>query len=712
MRRLPRIIAPAIIGAALGATLAATLVCVPVGAAPATGASINVVVDSLAPLIPARNSNLRIAGRVVNSSSQPIDRVSVRLRLSQAPLLDRDQLSVVANMPLIPPQTTPPDSALEESQADIGALLRPGEEAPFVISIPLRALPFGNAGTYVISVEALGTDYRGVRGSMGIQRTFLPWFPKGTGLNAIGLTWLWPLVDWPARDADGTLLSDSTPLALASGGRLGDLVSVASQNPSVVTWIADPELLQSAADIANGYEVLRDGELVVGDRSKDARAWITSLKSAMRGSLLHTLPYADIDASAARRAGLQQDVVRSITQSPGIAEQVVEQPVEGGLAWASSGRIDKRTSNLLAEAGVTTIVLAADAMPPVAPTSDPRVPTLTPNGIADYSTAVGVIDALILDSGLTNAIGARQRTRGEVVLARQRFLAESALIATEPGAGANRVLAVGPAEVRWHPAAALLDSLLRATSQAPWLRTATLEELRSASRVPRRKAIYGTGVVAAELSAQYMSRVNAAEGRLDRLVAVLDDPSTIGQAYAAALLRAQSSAWRSEPSLGAELLGMVNAGLLERTSFVRVLSTGTVIFSGDAGRVPVTIANDGTQAVTVGVALIGQPSPRLQSTPLSGIRVDPGKKVSVDLEARVIGGEPLSVAVQLLTPSGARYGAPATISLVSTAYSRAAGWVGAIAFLALTAFVIIGITRRIRRVHSLRTPSGTVGGTS
>ena len=708
MRRFPRIIAPAIIGAGLAAGIA----CVPVAAAPVTGSTINVVVDSLAPLIPARNSNLRIAGRVVNSSPQPIEQVTVQLRLSNAPLRDRDELSVVANLPLIPREATSSDDVLEESEVNVNSLLRPGEESPFVITIPLRSLPLGNAGTYVISVEALGTNYQGVEGSMGIQRTFLPWFPKGTDLNPIGLTWLWPLVDWPARDADGTLLNDSTPLALAARGRLDDLVSVASQNPSVVTWIADPELLQSAADIANGYEVLRDGELVVGDRSKDARAWIMSLKSAVGESPMHTLPYADIDASAARRAGLEQEVVRSITRSPGIAEQVVDRPVEGGIAWASSGRFDKRTANLLAEAGVTTIVLAADAMPPVTSTSEPRVPTLTPNGIADYSTAVGVIDALILDSGLTNAIGARQRTRGEVVLARQRFLAETALIATELGAGANRVLAVGPAEVRWHPTAALLDSLLRATSQAPWLRTATLDELRSADRVARRKATYGTGVVAAELSAQYMSRVKAAEGRLDRLVAILDDPSTIGPSYTAALLRAQSSAWRAEPSLGIELLGMVNTGLLERTSLVRVLSAGTVIFPGDAGRVPVTIANDGEQAVTVGVALFGQPGARLQSTPLSKIHVDPGKKVSVDLEARVIGGEPLRVSVQILTPAGARYGAPATISLVSTAYSRAAGWVGAVAFIALAAFVIIGITRRIRRVHSSRAPSAPSGGAS
>ncbi|CAB4939078.1 MAG: hypothetical protein F2840_03880 [Actinobacteria bacterium] len=701
MRRLRRLLAPAVIGAGLAASFAFP----PAGAAPATGSTINVVVDSLAPLIPARGGDLRISGRVVNSSAQPIEQVAVRLRLSSQPLSDRDQLSDVANMPLIPSLAGPSDTAIEESRSGIDPVLRPGEESPFVITVPLADLPLGGAGTYVISVEALGTDPEGAQATLGIQRTFLPWFPKGTDLNPVGLTWLWPLADWPARDADGTLLNDSTPLSLAPGGRLADLVSVASLNPSVVTWIADPELLQAASDIANGYQVLRDGELIVGDRSDDARSWLAALKSAVRSSLLHALPYADIDASAARRAGLQQDVVRAITRSPNIAARAIEEPVEGGIAWAPSGRIDKRTANLLAEAGVTTIVLAAEAMTPVFSTADPVLPAQTPNGIADYSTGVGLIDAVLLDSGLTSALGSRQRTRGEIVLARQRFLAETALIATEPGAKPDRVIAAGPAEIRWHPTAELLNSLLRATSQAPWLRPTTIEELRAAPRVPRTKATYGTGVVAAEISAQYMGRVRAAEGRLDRLVAILDDPSTVGPAYAAALLRAQSSAWRAEPSVGAELLASINAGLLARTSSVRVLSSGTVIFSGDAGRVPVTIANDGEQAVNVGLALIGQPSARLESVPLAGIRVDPGKKVSVDLEARVVGGEPLTVEVQLLTPSGARYGSPATISLVSTAYSRAAGWVVAAAFAALAAFVVIGITRRIRRSRSWRSPS-------
>ena len=693
MRLLTRALAPAV----LGATLVGAGMCAPADAAPAVGSTINVVVDSLAPLIPTRGGVLRLSGRVVNSSAQPIERVSVQLVLSTQPLSERGELSDVANMPLLSASTSIAVAPVDASNADIDELLRPGEESPFEIVIPFDTMPLGNSGTYVIGVEALGSQSGAESQVVGIQRTFLPWFPKGSDVTPIGLAWLWPLADWPARDAEGILLNDSTPLSLSPGGRLADLVSIAATNPNAVTWIADPELLQAASDIANGYQVLRDGELVVGDRSGDARSWVTGLRAAVRGSIVHSLPYADIDASAARRVGLETDVVRAITRSPVIAERVVEQPVEGRIAWAPAGRIDKRTASLLAEAGIDAIVLSSEAMTPVTPAS-------TPSGIADYGTAVGSIDAILLDAGLTSALGARQRTRGEIVLARQRFLAETALIATEQDADPGRILAAGPAEIRWHPDEEFLRSLLRATSQAPWLRAANLEELRRAARVPRRRATYGTGVVAAELSTQFMSRVKAAQNRLDRLTAILDDPSTVGPSYASALLRAQSSAWRGEPSVGNDLLDSINAGLLLRTSSIRVLSAGTVIFSGDSGRVPVTIANDGDQGVTVGLALNGQPSVRLESQPLTGIHVDPGKKVSVDLEARVVGGEPLSVSVQLLTPAGARYGSPATISLVSTAYSRAAGWVVALAFAALAAFVVIGITRRIRRTRSWRSP--------
>jgi hypothetical protein len=82
---------------------------------------------------------------------------------------------------------------------------------------------------------------------------------------------------------------------------------------------------------------------------------------------------------------------------------------------------------------------------------------------------------------------------------------------------------------------------------------------------------------------------------------------------------------------------------------------------------------------------------------------------SVDIDARVIGGDPLHVDVQLLTPEMAPYGRPASIELLSTAYSRAAAWVVAAAFVAIVIFVVVGVTRRIHKARSTRADANPVG---
>jgi hypothetical protein len=674
-----------------------------------TGATIDVVIDSLSPLAPTNASILRVTGRVVNTSSKAMDDVNVRLRLSTAPLADRSQLAAVASAALGDTNTGRDDRSLDSTRIDLAPSLGAGKQATFAFSVPLTDLDLRAQGTYVISVEALGIE-PGIDEfdeSKGVQRTFLPWFPKRSEVTPIGLAWLWPLADWPARDAEGNLINAQTPQALSPGGRLHNLVDIGADQTSLVTWIADPALLQTAREISKGYQVRRDGELVVGDQSADADAWLAALAAAVGDSVLHTLPYADVDAGSSRRAGLQTDVVRSITQSRAIAAANVANSVGAAIAWAPGGRFDKQTANLVATSGATSVVLSSEAMPPSGSTGDPF---LTPSGIADYGTVVGSINAILVDEGLARALGGPARNEAEIVLARQRFLAETALIASESSDGSGRVIVAGPPDVRWSPPASLIIPLLRATVQAPWLQPASLSDLLSAERVPRKRAPYGSAGQDAELSEQYLERVVASQRRLDTIVAILDNPSTIAPAFSEALLRAQSAAWRSQPKTGDQLLTAINAEIATRTALVQVLSTGTVIFSGDSGRVPVTIANDGDVAVTVGLALSGVPAARLVSEPLTDISVEPGHKVSVDLQARIIGGEPLTVKVQLLTPAGVSYGPAGSISLVSTAYSRAAGWVIAAAFLAIAVFVIVGITRRIlgaRRGKAVP-PSGTV----
>lgn len=170
--------------------------------------------------------------------------------------------------------------------------------------------------------------------------------------------------------------------------------------------------------------------------------------------------------------------------------------------------------------------------------------------------------------------------------------------------------------------------------------------------------------------------------------------------FTAALLRSESAAWRGDLASARTLLTRINRELRAAVAQVQVLSSGTVTFSGDAGRIPVTIANDSDQPVTVGLALVGEPPARLVSAPIESIAIEPGRKVSVEVDARVLGGEPLTVRVQLLTRQGEPYGTPTRISLTSTAYARAAAWVMGLAFAGIAVFVVVGVVRRIRKVRS------------
>lgn len=152
--------------------------------------------------------------------------------------------------------------------------------------------------------------------------------------------------------------------------------------------------------------------------------------------------------------------------------------------------------------------------------------------------------------------------------------------------------------------------------------------------------------------------------------------------------------------------GVAHAAGTARTDYpITVLSTGRITFSGDSGGVPITVENVSAVPVTMTVELVGFPSSRLDSDPVGDIVVDPGMRTSVEIDARIIGDGPLDASVRVTSPAGKRLALPATVTLASAAYARAAGWVVLVAFLALAVFVVIGVTRRIRKAHAARRPS-------
>lgn len=674
--------------AAVACVLFGMLAFVP--AAQAAPGTADVVIDRMTPLVPQPGGVLRLGGRLVSTSATELTSVQVRLHLSSVVISRRDQIDAVLSTGFDGNWDRSEDYVLDWTKVDVSDGLAPGEQESFAFTVPLDDLPLEGPGVYVLAVEALSSGPGGLTRS-GLSRTFLPWFPDQT-VPPISLAWLWPLADHPARTASGVLLDDRTPIALSPGGRLHQLATIGGERPSILTWVIDPALLQTAASISDGYFVEQEGKVVAGDRATQAGEWLDLVRQAIPPGSAHAMAYADLDAIAVQRADMPNDVVRSVTGASSVASQSLGIAIPGGFYWPPGGQLDRTTANLLASAGNSTVVLSnANAVPDRGMSAPPG------NGIASLGTPSGTMIAITAEPRLASTLAMPQRNAAEVLLARQRFLAETGLaaqLATSP-----TVLVAAPVDIRWSPSKRFIAPLLRATEEAPWLRPALLPDLLAS---PRSILVRQSVDPSIGLPDSYLDRVRRAQIRMSRVASVLQDPSPVTDPYSAAILRAQSSAWRDDVTTGERLVRSINTGLAERAGLVRVLSTGTITFSGDVGKVPVTVANDTDQTVTIGLALLSTPSTRLSSEPVQDIVIEPGRKVSLDVTARVVGSDPLPVRVQLLTPEGDRYGTPGTITLISAAYARAASWVVIAAFIALSVFVVVGVIQRIRRARSKR----------
>lgn len=663
--------------------------------------AVRVYLEAMSPAIPDPDDTLRFRGRVINASDRPIEDVSIRLRRSSSPAPDRAGITSVADLGanIAPDQgREPTDVPLAGTRVVIADELAPGQLGSFTLRVPVSGIGFTEAGSYPIALEVLGrqTGVDEFDARQGMLRTFVPWVPNGTEIEPVSLTWLWPLASWPAQTVTGVLMDEQVPEELRPAGRLGQLLSVGDRYRSEVSWIVDPELVQVAGEMSTGYRVVREGVEVVGGDDAAARTWLEQLKRVAGSSPPHALPYADVDASALTRGGLSTDVVRAVTRAPRILTSALGTAPAGELYWAPFGRIDRPTLDVLASAGVAAVVLSADALPALDASAE-----LAGQATAQLPTDFGSMRVVLTDPGLTRILDLPQRTTSDVITARQRFLAETATVALTL-TSSERTLVVAPSSVRWDPTASLVAPLLRATRSAPWLEPISLTTLldESAPTTARRRGGYGEKARESELRRQHVAAIGRTTAQLEAFTSIIDNPLGVTEPFSEALLRAGSSGWRTQPLRGTELLDSIRADLDEETVKVRVLSEGTVTLSGESGRVPVTIVNDLDRSVTVGVALRSLPALRLDSEPETGIRIEAGRMASLDLQASVVGGEPLAVKVQLLDPEGRDYGQPATITLVSTAYARAASWVVVAAFVAIVIFVVVGVVRRIRKARA------------
>lgn len=639
--------------------------------------AVEVLIDSVKPVVPRAKSTLRIAGTISNGGDLPIEDPVVQLRLSPDPLNSRSEIPEVMEG-----TTQRRGVVIPNTQKALPASIQPGQSADFKAKVKLSDLALStNGAVYAIFVEVVSGFT-----SRGWAATTVPWFPRSAEYEPSGLSLLWPITQRPSVASNALVIDPDLPGEFAAGGRLDDLLKAGSGAP--VSWVVDTATLQTAATLADGYQVLTESGPESVDGSAEAQEFSARLEQELASKPVSIPGYAVVDADAMQRAGLSSFVVRSTSLPRVIGEAQLADANRSEVFLAPGGRVDDDTLRVLVDAGVRTVVVSDRAMPPT------QTLNYTPTGAAVLGADDGEVEFLLTDRQLDREFSSDLATVEQRARAKQAILSDLAMITLERPSEPRNVVALPP--VIWDPGAAWAGDIVADVVKAPWIKLVQPADVNTGPLVERAPPIYGRKARKSELPASYVERIAGLERRLDALTSVVDDPVGFGEDFATALQRSASGLWRDSAKERDAFLETISHQLDAEKQKVSVVSAGSVTLAGDNGILPLTIANELERDVTVGVELRTANQIRLLYDPPKPVAVKSSQKTGIEVPIRVVGSQPMEVSVVLTDAEGGFYDDSATLQLQSTASTRIAAVVAAVAASAFLVLVGIRLVRRRR----------------
>ena len=660
------------------------LLALPLGPAVAAAEPGDVQLESLSPVLLQPTSDLTLSGTVTNPNDNSAEGITVTLQVSDEIVPDRQALTDIQSGQLEPSRHT-----VFAAQTSVPESLAPKAAGKWTIKAPASSLGLTSSGVYYVQVSVQSSI-----GELGSTGTSIPWFPASDSVDPIGLAWLWPVSDWPDRAPDNSLLSNSTGAEVSQNGRLSRVLDWGLAAGGTASWALDPQVLQTVDEMADGYTVTSvDGQTVAGPDSAAAAAWMSRARTGFASRAFYALPYADPDVTALTTGGanLSDVVVQSATTASERVTGALGRAPTSVLGWPAGDRVDVKGLDALHRAGVREVVLDHSAV--VAPAAA---------STASVGTEAGQLTSLLYDPELSALVSNSGGTRQSEIQARQSFLSFTALAAQNSPAGTTIVVAPSPT---WNPSQLVVPPLVRNLPRARWLRTTTASTVLSAARATSSPtatlAAMTPAARRAALGPRFTTMIRSSQRRLASLAAVVDSPDRITEPFSSAIMRLGSSAWRTERAAGIRLGTTIESQLKAEIGSVRVLAGGVKNLSNDRPDIPITIANDLPVPVHVGLVLTANPAIRLSAQPMPTTTIPANRKVSVSVQAQVVGSGEVDALAQLTTPDGTPYGQPVAITLRNSAYSVAATWVVVVAF-AILVLLLIGNSVRRRRERLAR----------
>lgn len=704
--------APAYVSAALAVALAIALL---LAGAPqpvsATAHSRTLIIDQIGPEAAGPGVTVTVRGRV-RSAEPPTGPLSISLRVGRTPLGSRGELARQGDAPALPGV---PDARVEVPAGQT--------DAAFALEVPANSLALPGFGVYPMSVTAAGAGAEPVRSS-----TFLPWAPRDAQVAPTRLIWLWPLVDRPHRDPQGLFFDDDLAASL-DGGRLARLLQLPGVGVDApqVTWVVDPQLLEDARAMRTGYRIRVAGSAApvriprnsatpspgrpASPQSEAAGRWLARYDDAVGVRPDYMLPYATPDLSAMVAAGQGDRIVSAFERARALVG--ADRPGAAGrdapaLVWPVNGLISPAAAEAAVAAGATSMVLHASALPRT------ETQTFTTDARIRLSTEAGPATVLVPDPVLSDLVArsvSEEPGSGTPALVRQRFLAETAMIAAERPRDSRTVLIAPPQ--RWEIEGTITPGLLPAIRTIPWLEWAAPDTPPLAAPDLAAAAVpaYPPDARRAQLPQRYLADVAGLEAEARAISTMVDDDGDMLEAYLAYGLRLRSSALRdgsrsaqprddtAETGINSAR-GMLTLGrqlLAEYEQGVRIVSSSVTLGARD-GPIPVTVVNTLPVPVRVKVELTPR-LPRLVVRDIREVTVAAGRKAQLNVPASGVANGDVVVDAQLMTPSGRRLGPPVPIDVGIT---NVGAWGSYLTVGGAVMFVLAALVRGGRRVRARR----------
>lgn len=536
-----------------------------------------------------------------------------------------------------------------------------------ILTIPGAAFQGKSSGVYLVDVTCGGTSHQVL---LPIQRGALD--------HRLQVVTLLPLTITPMKVGGDRYTNDGPLKQWLPNGNLAALLAAGSTTDHV-SWLLDPDVVDTATSLADGGSVLTpDSHDVSGEVAQGAADFLAQLPAATTGHDVYLLPFAGADLNGLIARG-QKSIARAALRQTAEVRALLGRADLASAAIAPRGDFSTDTWDWLAERSVYLSILSSSRWPANSTTATPSGVVKDPNGS----------DALVVDKQASRELTLSMVGNQAAAVHFQALLADLLLTARE--VPEDRVLVLQP---RTATSGFTVDNVTRALTSlsTPWVEAIGSSEGLATVATDGRTRV--DSAVKPVFSASFSADIKALDRSRRSLRAVIGDTVHDYRLIRGELRIASSLFTANQQRAQLSRLTLSSANGVRNA--VRIVSSGSVVFSSEKGVVPITILNDLEVEATVKVVATGLPAIRVQSDQMEPITIAPGKRKSIEIPTRLIGSDTAYLELQLLTLDDREIGQPVSITLSSSAYSKAAAWVVGGAFVLLVALIVVNTVRRVR----------------